>query len=149
MNNTNYSKIRPRRGTASQWHLFNPVLAEGEIGIEYPDTGLGTGLIKIKIGDGSTPWDDLEYGVNPTVANAIYGGTPVSSNDICIRSGTYEEWINFDPVLGDGEIVFDRSNNSIIVGDGSHKFSELSYIKSSGTTSGVLNFDFGDEDKII
>ena len=147
MDSPKTTKIRPRRGTAAQWHLYNTILAEGEMGIEYPDTGLGTGEVKIKFGDGSTPWNDLEYGVNPTVANAIYGGTPTSSNDIWIRSGTYAEWIDADPILGDGEIIYDKTNNSIIIGDGTHKFSELSYIASSSILSDDLDWDFGDEDE--
>lgn len=147
MSDTNYSKIRPRRGTAAQWSFTNPVLAYAEMGIEYPDTGLGTGVVKIKFGDGSTPWNDLEYGVNPTIAHAIYGGTPTSSNDIWLRSGTYSEWIQHDPVLGDGEIVYDKTNNSIIIGDGSHKFSELQYIKASTFISDEIDLDFGDEDE--
>jgi hypothetical protein len=60
-----YAKIRPRRGTASQWTTANPILAEGEIGVEVPDDGVGTGLVKIKFGDGSTAWTDLPYGTEP------------------------------------------------------------------------------------
>ena len=145
--NDNYSKIRPRRGTAAQWAYENPVLAYSEMAIEYPDNGLGSGLVKIKFGDGSTPWNELEYGVNPEIAHAIYGGTPASSNDIWLRSGTYTDWITEDPVLGNGEIVYDKTNNSIKIGDGSHKFSELTYIKSSSNLISDLDLDFGDEDK--
>lgn len=60
-----YAKIRPRRGTATEWSTANPILAEGEIGIEVPDDGVGTGLVRIKFGDGATAWDDLPYGVSP------------------------------------------------------------------------------------
>lgn len=56
-----YYKIRPRGGTASQWTTANPILAEREIGFEYPDGGLGTGLVKMKMGDGVTHWNDLPY----------------------------------------------------------------------------------------
>ena len=58
-----YAKIRPRRGTATQWVTANPVLAEGEMGIEVPDTGVGTGTVKFKFGDGVTAWNDLPYGM--------------------------------------------------------------------------------------
>lgn len=142
-----YSKIRPRRGTSAMWLLNDPILAEGEIGIEYPDTGLGTGQIKIKVGDGLTSWSQLEYAVNPTVAHAIYGGTPSSSNDIYLRSGTNEEWTEVDPVLGDGEAVYNKTENTITVGDGVHRYSELVSIKSSAINSDTLEFDFGDEDE--
>ena len=147
MANIDFSKICPRRGKAADWTLYNPILAAGEMGIEYPDTGLGSGYVKIKFGDGITPWNDLAYGVNPTVAHAIYGGTPTSSNDIHLRAGAYDEWITTDPILGDGEIVFDKTNNTIVVGDGAHKFSELTSIKASGVSTDSLDWDFGDEDE--
>ena len=57
-----YVRIRPRRSTRDEWEYYNPILAEGEIGIEVPDTGVGT--IKIKMGDGVTRWKDLPYGIN-------------------------------------------------------------------------------------
>lgn len=59
-----FAKIRPRRGTAIQWTTANPVLAEGEQGIEVPDTGVGTGAVKMKFGDGVTSWNDLPYAIN-------------------------------------------------------------------------------------
>lgn len=65
-----YYKIRPRGGTASQWTTANPILAEREIGFEYPDGGLGTGLVKMKMGDGVTHWNDLPYAtISPIVEN--------------------------------------------------------------------------------
>lgn len=62
-----FAKIRPRRGTATQWETANPILAEGEIGIEVPNDGVGTGEVKIKFGDGVKPWTDLPYGVDTSV----------------------------------------------------------------------------------
>lgn len=44
-----------RRGTAEEWTLANPILADGELGVER-DTQLH------KIGDGVTPWINLDYG---------------------------------------------------------------------------------------
>ena len=58
-----FAKIRPRRGTATEWSTKNPILGEGEIGIEVPDSGVGTGKVKIKFGDGVKEWNDLPYGV--------------------------------------------------------------------------------------
>lgn len=43
-----------RRDTASRWARLNPILAEGEPGLET-NTG------RLKIGDGSTRWLALEY----------------------------------------------------------------------------------------
>ncbi|MCR6700856.1 MAG: hypothetical protein NVV68_06790 [Dokdonella sp.] len=44
-----------RRGTAAEWTVSNPVLAQGELGIEL-DTSL------FKVGDGVTAWGSLAYG---------------------------------------------------------------------------------------
>lgn len=43
-----------RRDTASRWVVENPVLSDGEPGLEI-DTG------RFKIGDGIKGWMDLEY----------------------------------------------------------------------------------------
>ena len=48
------NRIQIRRDTAYNWNSINPVLADGEMGVEI-DTGF------IKIGDGSTYWNSLDY----------------------------------------------------------------------------------------
>ena len=53
------ARIQLRNDTASAWTLANPVLAQGEIGIES-DT------LKQKIGDGSSDWITLGYSAQPT-----------------------------------------------------------------------------------
>lgn len=50
-------RIRPRRDTASNWSAANPVLAEGEMAFE---SQLG-GTFLMKVGDGTTAWNDLPY----------------------------------------------------------------------------------------
>ena len=56
-----FAKLRPRRSTKAEWETINPILKEGEMGIEVPDTGVGTGLCKFKLGDGYNKWSDLPY----------------------------------------------------------------------------------------
>lgn len=136
-----YAKLRPRRGTKTEWELINPILMEGEIGIEFPDSGIGTGLCKFKIGDGKKTWSELEYAFNAEAATAIYGGTVDVSNDICLRYGTTTEWELANPILAKGEVVYDINVNSLKIGDGIHSFTQLSYIGGSG------EFDFGDIDR--
>ena len=60
-----YARIRPKRGSISNWQDANPILAEGEIGFEVPNTGVGTGVTRIKVGDGVKAWNDLPYAVAP------------------------------------------------------------------------------------
>jgi hypothetical protein len=139
-----YAKLRPRRSTKTEWELINPVLMEGELGIEYPDSGIGTGLCKFKLGDGFKKWSELQYAFNGTAAEAIYGGTVTVSHDICLRTGTTDEWETENPVLGIGEIVFDITKGSIKIGDGEHTFKQLDYIGYTWELD--HEYDFGDED---
>ena len=87
-----FAKIRPRRGTANQWSNANPILAEGEIGIEVPSTGVGTGTVKIKFGDGSSHWNDLPYGidtpndVSDVISDEFIAGTPCMSGNYYIAN---------------------------------------------------------------
>lgn len=48
------NRLQFRRDTASRWTTINPILLEGEIGLET-DTG------KSKIGDGEHHWNELKY----------------------------------------------------------------------------------------
>lgn len=52
-------QIQLRRGDAMEWAESNPVLAEGELGVEL-DTG------KFKLGNGVDYWNDLDYASGPT-----------------------------------------------------------------------------------
>lgn len=50
------NRIQFRRDTRARWAEINPVLMEGEVGLEI-DTQ------NIKMGDGTHAWNDLEYGI--------------------------------------------------------------------------------------
>lgn len=77
-------QIQLRRGTAGAWTTANPILAEGEFGIDSSNN-------QFKIGDGITAWNSLPYGglvgtvglnnlpPNPTTGYAlIYNGTALA-----------------------------------------------------------------------
>jgi hypothetical protein len=140
-----YARIRPRRGTLYEWSTTNPVLAEGELVIEVPESGVGTGLSKFKIGDGFKKYNDLPYAFDAEAASAIYGGDVYDWNNIYIRSGTTEEWSSEDPVLGLGEITYDSTKQRLKVGDGETAWSKLRYI--GGFEMDLDDYDFGDEDE--
>lgn len=59
------SRLQNKIDTTENWESNNPVLLDGEIGFEKSSEG-----IKIKVGDGVTQWNSLEY----------YGGTVDLSN---------------------------------------------------------------------
>ena len=58
--------IQLRRGTSAEWTASNPILTEGEVGVE-------TDTKKLKVGDGLTVWASLPYiNLTPTAAASIY-----------------------------------------------------------------------------
>ena len=132
-----FYKIRPRSGTADQWRSANPVLAEREIGYEVPNDGIGSGIIKMKMGDGMTPWNELPYAIENyrdvlsyatgTVNNIIvsengWASRKLSDFGITIPSG--KTILSITPLIsGTGirfaNIVID-SSNSIFIGNNSN-----------------------------
>ena len=59
------SKIfRPRRGRKLTAISKGIVLRKGEIYFEVPDSGVGTGACKVKMGDGVTPYERLPYAID-------------------------------------------------------------------------------------
>lgn len=81
------SYLRPRRGkkaTAVAQLTASAPLKRGEIFFEVPDTGVGTGKGKIKMGDGTTAYASLPYFMEqPTVdyTNAVVGWTNTTAAD--------------------------------------------------------------------
>lgn len=61
---TVFERFLNRRGLASQWTSVNPVLGDGEIGLET-DTG------KFKFGDGVTVWTGLPYSASGGGGGAV------------------------------------------------------------------------------
>lgn len=55
--------IQLRRGNAEVWERNNPILSRGEPGFEIDKN-------RFKIGDGITPWNELEYAGENSVFNA-------------------------------------------------------------------------------
>ncbi len=139
-----YGKIRPRRGTLYEWSTINPILYEGEFAVEFPDSGIGTGLCRFKIGDGFTAYNDLPYAFDANAAQAIYGGNAYEWKDIVIRSDTYDNWMAEDPILKKGEISYDETKKKIKIGDGIHYWSETRYM-GVDFDEGVYDFGFDDE----
>jgi uncharacterized protein with beta-barrel porin domain len=80
--------MQQKRGTASQWTSANPILLAGEIGFET-DTNL------IKIGDGTTAWNSLEYITSQNETQAFgnnYEGLVSIENLTTIDTVVASEW---------------------------------------------------------
>lgn len=65
---TRDDSLQLRRGTAAEWTSANPVLRDGEAGVET-DTGL------LKLGDGITPWAARPYAGEGPTPTGYYSGT--------------------------------------------------------------------------
>jgi hypothetical protein len=78
-------QIQLRRGLAADWTSTNPILAEGEVGVEK-DT------LKLKVGNGTTAWTSLAYfgsaGTVSSVAMSVPTGLTVSGSPVT-TSGTF------------------------------------------------------------
>lgn len=138
-----YTKIMPRGGTAYEWRTKNPVLAEREMAVEYPDSGIGTGLCRFKFGDGFKTYNELAYAFDGASASSMIGGSAFAGNTFQIRADTHENWLLANPILEENELVYDTTENCFYIGDGASRFNQLT---PAGRDSKRV-YDFGDEDE--
>jgi hypothetical protein len=72
-----------RRGTTAEWTASNPILLEGEVGVE-------TDSKKLKVGDGLTVWASLPYiTLTPSAASALYAtiSNPTFTGNVSLDTG--------------------------------------------------------------
>lgn len=81
-------QIQFRRGTAQEWTSVNPILAEGEMGIE-------TNTNLFKIGNGSSTWTNLAYG-----GLRGYSGSQGSLGSIAVQNVLYVSKSGNDSLSG-------------------------------------------------
>lgn len=110
-------RMQQRRATSTQWTDANTVLASGEIGLET-DTG------KIKIGDGSSTWSQLQY--TSLLSEYRY-------------SSSWEA--DTDPVPS-GKLCFDEDTAFFKLGDGVSAWSNLEYFKPASYILGDVGINF-------
>ena len=84
------TRIQLRRDSSLNWSTNNPILAEGEIGIELLSN-------KIKIGDGITSWNSLNY---------VYSEKIINDNLLGSIDGTNNIFIIDNNILPDTEELF-------------------------------------------
>ena len=75
-------QIQFRRGLANEWTSINPILAEGEMGIET-DTDL------FKLGNGILNWNDLPYGGLQGPQGDVGPEGPVGAGNIAVDNVLY------------------------------------------------------------
>ena len=66
--------IKPRRGIKSLWDTYkNRVYKEGEMLVESPESGVGTGAVNVKFGDGVTNYANLPYAIQAPISECVNG----------------------------------------------------------------------------
>lgn len=84
MSKTLNSKILVRRDSSTNWATQNPILSSGEIGLD-------TDIKKIKIGDGTSHWDELPFiALTTDVTNEVHIGAEAPTDPAA------EVWIDTD-----------------------------------------------------
>lgn len=82
--------IQIHRGSSSAWTSNNPTLAQGELGYEFSTNNF-------KLGDGSTPWNSLQYLFQPSAMrfnNFTATNNPDQNNDSSEGYSTGSQWLN-------------------------------------------------------
>ena len=106
------NKIQIRRDTTANWTASNPILSQGELGLD-------TTLNKMKIGNGTSHWSALGFFVGDIGPQGPAGDSHLS--ELVNGTAVVSLDANGDLILADnGGIVFDRNNTSIRVGMGFH-----------------------------
>lgn len=81
------SQIQLRRDTAANWTSANPVLAQGEFGIE-------SNTLKAKLGNGTTAWTSLAYFGDVSTLDAVGDVTITSATTGQVLQWNGTAWVN-------------------------------------------------------
>ena len=145
-----FYKIRPRAGTASQWTTANPILAEREIGFEFPAGGIGTGEIKAKMGDGVSHWNDLAYAIlpMPTVENEESTSTDKAPSSAYVKGKFDAIQSDLNGIRQNMSVKMKAVKRTVSLPNGSTTMSEtqISFANDlpSGTQLVGIDITFGD-----
>lgn len=145
-----FYKIRPRAGTASQWTTANPVLAEREIGFEFPAGGIGTGEIKAKMGNGVSHWNDLAYAIlpMPTVENEESTSTDKSPSSAYVKGKFDSIQLDLATIRQNMSVKTKAVKRTVSLPNGSTTMSETQISFANDLPSGAqlvgVDITFGD-----
>jgi hypothetical protein len=134
--------IQIRRDTAANWASANPTLAQGELGTESDTT-------KIKIGDGTTAWNSLDYLIN-TVDSYTYGRnifTATASQttfSVTYTVGYVDVYMNgVKLILGTDYTATDGTSVVLTVGASSGDIIEIIDFKTFAVANALQTSDIG------
>lgn len=131
------NKIQLRRDTAANWTRINPILADGEPGLDITNN-------KIKMGDGTTEWTDLPYlkvDEHTRLVNTNAVVTLDSTGELNIP-GTIHSTNGITMTSGRGAVEFGA--NLEAPGQASHF-----HINKTVETSSTTDLFFGDDSNYV
>lgn len=126
-------KIRYRRDTTANWAASNPVLDAGEVGLD-------TDLKRIKVGDGTSAWSNLNFLGWAYDFRLGFSGAPAASELSWILVGRSAKILSADPGTGfartapAANTTFDIQKNGVSVGS-------ITFSASSQTGTVTLSAD--------
>lgn len=123
---TEIKKIISRRDTASNWSGNNPILSNGEMGVDTTNRVM-------KIGDGVTPWNSLDHyeGMFDTEEPGLY----VTDRDGFVAFSVTKEGIKF---VGMESLNNGGSTDIFVDRLGLHITDSFGYIVASFDENGVI-----------
>ena len=98
-------RIQLRRDTAANWVSSNPVLRQGEMGIE-------TDTLQIKLGDGTSTWTQISGYMNLVPDGNLTIGDYVMVNDIGAAEGVVGLDVNKNAIVTGSSIIIEGGTNN-------------------------------------
>lgn len=123
-------QIQFRRGLAAEWTSSNPILAEGEMGIE-------TDTDRFKIGTGTLNWNDLPYGGIQGPQGDVGPQGPIGNGNIAVDNVLY--------VSKSG----DDSNDGLNLSSSKLTIKSALDIATAGTTIYVKSGDYTENNPLL
>jgi Major tropism determinant N-terminal domain len=101
--------------------------AKGDTGNTGPTGPIGVAFANSAPSNHDQLWADTSTS-NAQIA-VFDGGTPAAQiNSVRMRRGTASAWTTTNPILDNGEFGYDSTNNKFKIGDGTLRWSALSYV---------------------
>jgi len=120
------AKIQTRRDTSANWSSNNPILSVGEMGYDTTDK-------KIKVGDGVTAWNSLEYiagggGLENEGTQRTSGFTAETGNEYFLKTDAGAFEVELPPIAAGNKVKlidstgFWSTNSPTVVNNGTAGF---------------------------
>ena len=135
--------IQIRRDTAANWTSANPILAQGELGVE-------TDTSKIKIGDGTTAWSSLDYLIDTggyltsaAIGSTVqaYDATLLNDADIGVSVQAYDATLLNDADIGVSVQAYDADTAKLDVAQTFTAAQTMTALKETKVAMGANNID--------